>query len=120
MNSWTSESSSPVIRKDRWQHSLFQHFLIGKVILLVEQYTRNTRDVYHELASTAQGPLLLTSGGLLSSEKSLLRQPGGLSGLAPPSAQGVILETVDRVPRGVPSLEPASPSDSLSFSFFPE
>ena len=32
-----------------------------------------------------------------------------LSGLVPPSAQGVILETRDRVPHGAPCVEPASP-----------
>ena len=37
-------------------------------------------------------------------------QPGWLSGLAPPSAQGVILETRDRVPYWSPCVEPASPS----------
>ena len=31
--------------------------------------------------------------------KIIIRQPGWLSGLAPPSTQGVILETWDRVPR---------------------
>ena len=36
-------------------------------------------------------------------------KPGWLSGLAPPSAQGVILETQDRVHRA-PCMEPASPS----------
>ena len=33
-----------------------------------------------------------------------------LSGLAPPSAQGMILESWDRVPRQAPCMEPASPS----------
>ena len=37
-----------------------------------------------------------------------------LSGLAPPSAQGVILETRDRVPRRAPCMEPASPSAWVS------
>ena len=37
-------------------------------------------------------------------------QPGWLSGLALPSAQGVILETRDRVPRQAACVEPASPS----------
>ena len=49
-----------------------------------------------------------------------LGQPQGLSGLAPPSVQGVILETQDRVPRRVPWMKPAFPSacisDSLSVS----
>ena len=44
-------------------------------------------------------------------------QPGWLSGLAPPSAQGLILETRDRVPRWAPCMEPAFPSVSLSVSF---
>ena len=37
-------------------------------------------------------------------------QPGWLSGLVPPSAQGVILESQDRVPHPAPCMEPASPS----------
>ena len=41
-------------------------------------------------------------------------KPGWLSGLAPPSAQGVILETWDRVPRRAPCMEPASPSACVS------
>ena len=36
-------------------------------------------------------------------------QPGCLSGLVLPSAQGLILETWDRVPRWAPFVEPASP-----------
>ena len=41
-------------------------------------------------------------------------QPRWLSGLAPPSAQGLILETQDRVPRRAPCVEPASPSACVS------
>ena len=37
-------------------------------------------------------------------------QPGWPRGLAPPPAQGVILEPRDRVPRRAPCMEPASPS----------
>ena len=40
----------------------------------------------------------------------LFGQPWCLSDLAPPSAQGVILETWDPVPRQAPCMEPASPS----------
>ena len=40
------------------------------------------------------------------------------SGLAPPSAQGVNLETPDRVPRWAPCMEPASPSASVSASLY--
>ena len=43
-------------------------------------------------------------------------QPSWLSGLAPPSAQGMILETLDRVPRQAPCMEPASPSACVSAS----
>ena len=43
-------------------------------------------------------------------------QPGWLSGLAPPSAQGLILETWDRVPCQAPCVEPASPSACVSAS----
>ena len=42
--------------------------------------------------------------------------PGWLSGLAPPLAQGVILESWDRVPHGAPCMEPASPSACVSAS----
>ena len=41
-------------------------------------------------------------------------QPGWLSGLVP--AQGVILETQDRVPCQAPCTEPASPSACVSAS----
>ena len=43
-------------------------------------------------------------------------QPGWLSGLALPSAQGVILESWHRVPRQAPCMEPASPSAWVSAS----
>ena len=38
------------------------------------------------------------------------------SGLEPPSAQGVILETQDQVPHRVPCMEPTFPSVSLPLS----
>ena len=43
-------------------------------------------------------------------------QPGWLSGLVSPSAQGMILETQDQVPRRAPCMEPASPSARVSAS----
>ena len=43
-------------------------------------------------------------------------QPGWLSGLVPPSAQGLILGTRDGVPLRIPCMEPASPSVSLPLS----
>ena len=43
-------------------------------------------------------------------------QPPWLSGLAPPSAWGVILKTRDQVPRWAPCMEPASPSACVSAS----
>ena len=47
----------------------------------------------------------------------ILGQPQWLSGLAPPAAQIVILETQDRVPRRrAPCVEPASPSACVSAS----
>ena len=50
-------------------------------------------------------------------------EPGWLSSLALPSAQGVTLETRGRVPRRAPCMEPASPSAcvpaSLSLSLSP-
>ena len=46
----------------------------------------------------------------------LIGQPGWLSGLALPSARGVILETWDRIPPQAPCMEPTSLSASLSLS----
>ena len=43
-------------------------------------------------------------------------QPQWPRGLVPPLAQGVILETWDRVPRRAPCMEPASPSACVSAS----
>ena len=43
-------------------------------------------------------------------------QPWWLSSLVPPSAQGVILETPDRVPHWASCMEPVSPPLSLSLS----
>ena len=48
--------------------------------------------------------------------KTLGQAPRWFRGLAPPSAQGVILETWDRVPRQAPCMEPASPSACVSAS----
>ena len=42
--------------------------------------------------------------------------PGWLGGLALPSAQGLILETWDRVPCQAPCVEPASPPACVSAS----
>ena len=50
------------------------------------------------------------------SKKFSLEIPGWLRGLAPPSAQGVILESQDRVPHRDPCTEPASPSACISAS----
>ena len=59
-----------------------------------------------------------TTGSQGTWEKNLRTwgQPGWLSGLVPPSAQGVILETPDRVPCRAPCMEPASPSACVSAS----
>ena len=43
-------------------------------------------------------------------------QPGWLSGLAPPLAQGQILESWDGVPHRAPCMEPASLSACVSVS----
>ena len=43
-------------------------------------------------------------------------QPRWFSDLAPPSAQGLILETQDQVPCRAPCMEPASPSACVSAS----
>ena len=46
----------------------------------------------------------------------IIVQPGWLSSLAPPSAQGMILETWDRVPHQAPYMKPAPPSACFSAS----
>ena len=42
--------------------------------------------------------------------------PGWLSGLAPPPAQGMILETQNQVPHQASCMDPASPSACVSAS----
>ena len=59
-------------------------------------------------------PCYRTPRGALVAER--LGQPWWHSGLAPPAACGVILETRDQVPHGAPSMEPASPSPCVSAS----
>ena len=54
--------------------------------------------------------------GTSMDRKENLGQPGWLSGLAPPSAQGVTPESRDRVPRQAPCMELASPSAWVSAS----
>ena len=49
-------------------------------------------------------------------EKNGHGQPQWPSGLMPPSAQGVILETRDQVPCWAPCMVPASPSACVSAS----
>ena len=49
-------------------------------------------------------------GPKMGLEKAILGQPRWLSSLVPPSAQGMVLETWDRVPHRGPCMEPASPS----------
>ena len=50
------------------------------------------------------------------SESLQLGPPGGSAVERLPWAQGVILETRDRVPRRAPGMEPASPSACVSVS----
>ena len=52
----------------------------------------------------------------LSFKANMAGQPGWLSGLAPPLAQGMILETRDQAPHQAPCMEPASPSACLCLS----
>ena len=64
-------------------------------------------------------PFRLHLGPVSFGNISLKRSPGQprwRSGLAPPAAQGVILETLDRVPRQAFCMEPASPSAGVSGS----
>ena len=49
-------------------------------------------------------------------KKDFIGQPRWRSGLAPPAAWGVILETGDRIPRRASCMEPASPSAGVSAS----
>ena len=52
----------------------------------------------------------------ISKKKMTVGQTGWRSGVAPPEARGVILESRDRVPRQAPCMEPASPSASACVS----
>ena len=68
-------------------------------------------------------PMLLKEEGQSENREKLMQikigwlgQPGGLSSIVPPSAQGVILETGDRVPHWAPCMEPVSPSACVSAS----
>ena len=56
------------------------------------------------------------TGTLFSHQKTEIWAAQVARGLVPPSAQGVILETSDRVPRQAPCMEPASPSAYVSAS----
>ena len=56
--------------------------------------------------------------GIVGAFKKVTGHPRWLSGLAPPSAWGEILETWDQVPYQAPCMEPASPSAYVSASFF--
>ena len=70
------------------------HFLLASSVVPVKYISYNNRVVFYF--------------------KVPLGQPGWLSSLAPPSAQGMILETRDRVPRRAPYMEPASTSACVS------
>ena len=59
---------------------------------------------------------VLKTSNILTHQTDILGQPGWLSGLALPSAQGVMLESRDRVPYRAPCMEPASPSPCVSAS----
>ena len=54
----------------------------------------------------------------INQRKTNTGQPWWRSGLAPPAAWGVILETRDRVPHLASCMEPASPSACVSASLF--
>ena len=58
----------------------------------------------------------LPTGGGAAAAETLEKEPRWLRGLVPPSAQGVNLETGDRVPRQAPCMEPVSLPVSLSLS----
>ena len=66
--------------------------------------------------NTGPEPMTLRSRSELRLRVGCLGQPQWLSGLAPPSAQSVILETRDRDPHQAPCMEPTSPSACFSFS----
>ena len=67
------------------------------------------------------GEIPTTQGNWAGGEMILFKiviegKPGWLSGLVSPSAQGLILETQDRVPCQAPCMKPASPSAFVSVS----
>ena len=78
--------------------------VLGRNILYI-----SVKSIYSSVAFKA--PVSLVIFWL---EDASLGQPGWLSGLAPPLAQGLILETPDQVPRQAPHVEPASPSACVS------
>ena len=63
------------------------------------------------------GPLAMALGTMvLICLRKITGQTGGLGGLTPPSAQGLILETQALSPASAPCMEPASPSACVSAS----
>ena len=73
-----------------------------------------TQSLVPRIRPWAEGSAKLLSRPGCPKKKLKIGQPGWLSGLAPPSAQGVILETQDPVPRWAPCVGPASPSACVS------
>ena len=72
------------------------------------------REEKEKIVQMREDPYRLPPDSVLRTEQ--WGQPLWCSGLAPPAAWGVILETPDQVPHQVPCMEPASPSacDSAS------
>ena len=81
--------------------------------------TFNNMEVFHSLYFECKKPEMIV---FIQSDFIYIKfksgQPGWLSGLAPPSAQGMIPETWDQVQGGAPCMEPASPSACVSASLF--
>ena len=84
-------------------HAVLSYMAAGQLLPPEQRLTDRS-------ACLAIGDSTSTLGGNLNTH---LGQPGWLSGLVSPSAQGVILETRDGVPRRAPCTEPASPSASI-------
>ena len=81
-------------------------------------YSYSTLDQMSPLPALRRGSgeAHFISSSLALHLKRCLGQPGWLSDLAPPSAQGLILETRDCVPCQAPCMGPVSPSASLPLS----
>ena len=90
-----------------WLFTFFFEEEMARCTIIYSGTVANSLAGYKGLRRNMIGKLMIREFG---------GQPWWLSGLALPSAWGVILETQDRVPRRACCMEPASPSACVSAS----